>query len=66
MDRHLFEFEPMVGDVETEGELTRGMLVLDQRRDCRQTPNMLVAQSLRGEAARQQLVDRLMVAGNRT
>ena len=62
----LFGFEQMVGDVETEGELTRGLLVLDRRREFREAPNVLVATSLRTEAARQQLIDRLVMAGNWT
>lgn len=66
MDEDLFEFEQMVADVETEGELTRGLLVLDRRRDSRETPNISVATSLRTDAAYQQLIDRLMMAGNRT
>lgn len=66
MDPDLFEFEQMVGDVETEGELTRGVLVLDRRRELREAPNVTVATSLRTEDARQYLIDRLMMAGNRT
>ena len=66
LDQELFDFEQMIADVETEGELTRGMLVIDQRRDSRETPNLSVATALRTDAARQQLIDRLMMAGNRT
>ena len=66
VDEDLFEFEEMIADVETEGELTRGVLVLDRRRDSRETPNVSVATSLRTDAAYQQLIDRLMMAGNRS
>ncbi len=66
LDPDLFELESMSADVETEGELTRGLLVLDQRRDSNAQPNVEVATSLRIDAARQQLIDRLVVAGNRS
>jgi len=66
MDPELFEFQQMVADVETEGELTRGMLVLDRRRESSEPANVSVATSLRTEAAHQHLIDRLMMAGNRT
>ena len=66
LEPELFEFEQMVADVETEGELTRGVLVLDRRRESQEAPNVSVATSLRTEAAHQYLIDRLMVAGNRT
>jgi inosine-uridine nucleoside N-ribohydrolase len=66
VERDLFEFEQMVADVETEGEMTRGMLVLDRRRDSRETPNLSIATRLRTDAAYQQLIDRLVMAGNRS
>lgn len=66
LEPELFEFEQMVADVETEGELTRGVLVLDRRRESREPPNVSVATSLRTSAAHQYLIDRLVMAGNRT
>jgi inosine-uridine nucleoside N-ribohydrolase len=38
-------------DVELSGELTRGMTVVDLRRDSPQRPNMDVAMSINAEAA---------------
>jgi|694.fasta_scaffold28953_4 inosine-uridine nucleoside N-ribohydrolase len=62
----LFQFEDMAGDVETEGELTRGMTVFDRRVPQEWRSNLEVAVSLRVEAARQYLLDQLQVAGRAT
>jgi purine nucleosidase len=60
----LFEYEPMAGDVETEGELTRGVLVTDRRSQPDWRPNLNVATSIRADSARQYIIDRLTMAGN--
>jgi len=64
MEPELFQYESIACDVETEGELTRGMLVADRRGlpDCR--PNVNVVTAVMAEQARQFIEDQLMVAGN--
>ena len=64
MEPDLFQYESIACDVETEGELTRGMLVADRRGlpDCR--PNVNVVTAVMAEQARQFIEDQLMVAGN--
>jgi inosine-uridine nucleoside N-ribohydrolase len=64
LDPELFEYEPMAGDVETEGELTRGVLVTDRRPQPEWRSNLSVATSIRSDAAKQMIVDRLVMAGN--
>ena len=64
LEPDLFEYEPMGGDVETEGELTRGVLVTDRRPRPEKRPNMSVATALRAQAARQCVIDRLLKAGS--
>jgi inosine-uridine nucleoside N-ribohydrolase len=66
LEPQLLETEAMACDVETEGELTRGMLVVDRRPDRDWRPNVAVATSIRVDAARQYLLDLLMVAGNQS
>lgn len=66
LEPELFTYEPMGGDVETEGELTRGVLVVDRRPQPEWRSNMSVATSIRADAAKQMVIDRLMVAGNLT
>jgi purine nucleosidase len=66
LEPQLFETETMACDVETEGELTRGMLVIDRRPDREWRLNVSVATSIRADAARQYLLDLLMVAGNQS
>ncbi len=65
-ESELFQFEDMAGDVETEGELTRGMTVFDRRVPQEWRSNLEVAVGLRVEAARQYLIDQLQVAGKAT
>lgn len=60
----LFEYEVLGGDVETEGELTRGVLVVDRRSQPEFRPNMRVATDIRSDAACQYVIDRLMMASN--
>ena len=57
----LFEFVSMHVDVETEGDLTRGMTVFDQRRTRRgkATPNCKVATHIDQGAARELLLKTL-------
>ncbi len=62
----LFEFKELAGDVETEGELTRGASVFDRRLAPEWKNNMEVAVNIKAAAARQQIIDQLMVAGNVT
>jgi purine nucleosidase len=62
----LFGFEMMAGDVETAGELTRGVTVFDQRPMPEWRPNMEVATSINADAARQYILDQLMMSGNLT
>ncbi len=66
LEPQLFESEPMAGDVEVEGELTRGVFVVDRRPQPEWRPNVTVATSIRIESARQFVIDQLMVAGNST
>ncbi len=62
LEPQLFGFEMMAGDVETQGELTRGTLVLDRRAQPESRPNVNVATSVRSEDAYQYLVDQLVTA----
>ncbi len=66
LEPDLFQFEPMAGDVETEGELTRGATVFDRRSAPEWRINMEVATGINADAARQQILDQLTVAGNLT
>ena len=60
----LFQCELIACDVETEGLLTRGMLVSDRRNlpECR--PNVNVVTGVMVEQVRQFVVDQLVVSGN--
>ena len=64
MTPEIFEFEEMGGDVETEGELTRGASIFDRRQQPEWRVNMEVATSINIEAARQLLVNQLMKSGD--
>ncbi|MEM9412201.1 MAG: nucleoside hydrolase [Planctomycetota bacterium] len=66
IEPRLFEFEEFCGDVETEGELTRGATIFDRRVPPEGQPNIEVATGLNIEAARQQILDQLTMAGNVT
>jgi inosine-uridine nucleoside N-ribohydrolase len=48
--------KPVVADVETRGELTRGMSVIDVRWACTARPNVELATSLESHAARQYIL----------
>lgn len=57
----LFEFEELYGDVETEGELTNGMTVFDQRRTLvKPAPNCRVATRIDAGRARKLVLDTLI------
>ena len=60
----LFQSEPVACDVETEGELTRGMLVSDRRNLPERRPNANVITGVIVDRVRQFIVDQLTVAGN--
>jgi purine nucleosidase len=62
----LFGYEPMAGDVETEGELTRGASVFDRRPCPEWRTNMEVATTIDAEAARRYIIDQLSLSGNLT
>ncbi len=64
IEPQLFTFEKMAGDVETEGELTRGVSVFDRRIQPEWRPNMEVAVDIDHDAARQYIIDQLTMAGN--
>ena len=64
LEPDLFQLDLIACDVETEGQLTRGMLVSDQRNlpECR--PNVNVVTGVVVDQARQFIVDQLVVSGN--
>ncbi len=65
LEPQLFEFETLACDVETGGELTRGVLVVDRRDQCEWRPNVNVAVGVDAGRARQYIVDQLAISGNR-
>ncbi len=65
LEPQLFQFETMAADVETQGELTRGVLVLDRRQQPEWRPNVDVAVSLRENVAYQFVIDQLVMSSNR-
>lgn len=62
----LFETEELAGDVETTGELTRGVTVFDRRVKTDLRPNMEVATGIDAEKARDLLRTQLKRAGECT
>lgn len=64
LEPDLFKYEPLACDVETGGELTRGVLVSDRRLHPEWRPNVTVATSIDTDQVRQYIIDQLMVAGN--
>ena len=64
VEPELFTYEKMFADVETQGELTRGFSVFDQRSHTKSRPNLEVATAINAEAARQYIIDQLTLAGN--
>jgi purine nucleosidase len=65
LEPDLFTFEEMAGDVEIEGQLTRGVLCLDRRPQREWRRNINVANEIRPTAA-QYIIDQLTLAGNKT
>ena len=66
LEPQLFKFEPLGCDVETEGELTRGVLVADRRTQPDLRPNVNVATEVRAGEVRQYIIDQLTTAGHAT
>ena len=66
VEPQLFEFEKLAVDVETDGELTRGATVIDRRMPPEWRPNIEVATKINHDAARQYILDQLVMAGNLT
>lgn len=66
MEPELFQFETFGADVETQGELTRGALVLDRRPQPEWRQNVDIAIDARHEDAVQYIVDLLMAASKGT
>jgi purine nucleosidase len=66
MDPNLFRYEEMAGDVETQGELTRGATVFDRRMPMEWSQNMEVAVDIDVAGARRLVRQRLTHAGQVT
>ncbi len=62
LEPRLFEFEGMAGQVETSGELTRGVTVFDRRTHREWRMNMEVARSINIELVKQCVLDQLELA----
>ena len=60
----LFQCELVACDVETEGQLTRGMLVADRRNLPEHRPNVNVVTGVMVDQVRQFIADQLVVSGN--
>jgi inosine-uridine nucleoside N-ribohydrolase len=63
VDASLFQFQPMAGNVEINGELTRGVTVFDQRLSKQWRNNMEVAVGIDVESARDAVYHLLKYAG---
>lgn len=66
MEPDLFTWEPMAADVETKGELTRGMTVFDMRLRPEWQCNLEVATDLNHSDAEMMLIRSLKYAGQQT
>lgn len=66
IEPELFEFDELACDIETEGELTRGVSVFDRRNMPDGTPNVEVAIRVDSDRARQTLLDLLVLSGKST
>ena len=66
LEPQLFEFAEMAGDVEINGELTRGVTVFDRRDPPESPANMEVAISIQSEPVRQYALDQLLLSGQAT
>ena len=65
LEPQLFEFEPFGADVEVDGTLTRGVLVLDRRMRPEWRGNVGIATSVRPTAT-QYVIDQLTMAGQKS
>lgn len=65
LEPQLFEFETIGADVEVDGTLTRGVLVLDRRMRPEWTGNVNIATSVRPSAG-QYVIDQLTMAGQKS
>jgi purine nucleosidase len=65
LEPQLFDFTPMGADVEVDGTLTRGVLVLDRRERPEWRPNVDIATSVRSSAG-QYIIDQLTMAGQKS
>jgi purine nucleosidase len=66
LEPELFSWEGMAGDVETRGELTRGMTVFDRRLRPEWHQNMEVATDVNAADAAEAIVRGLRYAGQHT
>ncbi len=66
LEPELFKFQPIGCDVETEGELTRGVLIADRRTQPDLRPNVSVATEVRSTEVKQYIIDQLVTAGHAT
>lgn len=64
LEPDLFNYETLACNVETTGELTRGLLVTDRRPQPEWRPNVSVATSIKNDHVGQFLIDQLVMAGN--
>lgn len=66
LEPQLFSFQEMACDIETCGELTRGMTVFDRRTPPEWRHNLEVAVDVNAESARQFIIDNLCLSGNQS
>jgi len=66
LEPELFDLEPMAGDVETQGELTLGATVFDQRTVTTWPTNMEVCRKVDVDGVQQAIVQGLIRAANAT
>lgn len=66
IDSSLFEFQPMGGDVEIDGSLTRGATIFDRRSNREWRDNLEVAVAIDATRAKSTIADLLKVAGRAT
>lgn len=64
LEPDLFKSEQVACDVETNGELTRGVLVTDRRMPSESRPNVNVITETNPESVRQYVIDQLTMSGN--
>ncbi|MDG1872543.1 MAG: nucleoside hydrolase [Mariniblastus sp.] len=64
LEPELFKFHQIGCDVETGGELTRGLLIADRRSQPELRPNVNVATEVRANEVKQYIIDQLMTSGH--